>query len=191
VNGPPIFHWAIEDVMAAHPNLYLEHCVVMAVALMSRRIVSPCEFSVECEGFLPAALGSANRFLLYVSWTEQTALKAQRVWQTEQPKSIIERAAVALAALLFAKLIPHGQMRVTRAGERADYWLPRLQCALEVSGTDRLHELPRRQREKALQVLSNPLRWHGYVVVCCFAVSKKLIRWSYHHHQEEKRDGAS
>ena len=45
------FEWAIEDIIAAHPNLYLEHCAVMAVALMSHLSASPCEFSVECEGF--------------------------------------------------------------------------------------------------------------------------------------------
>ena len=98
--------WAIEDIVTAHPNLYLEHCAVMAVALMSQQAVSPCEFAVECKGFRPRELGRVPRFRLRVSWAEQTALKAQRVWQTEQPKSIVERAAVALAALLFAKLIP-------------------------------------------------------------------------------------
>jgi len=125
VNEQPPFAWAIEEIIAAHPNLYLEHCVVMAVALMSQHTSSPCEFGVECTGFNPPQLGTASRFLLRVSWTDQTALKALRIRQTEQPKSIVERAAVALAALLFAKLIPNGQMRVTRTGERADYWLPR------------------------------------------------------------------
>jgi len=184
------FQWDIEDIVAAHRNLYLEHCVVMAVALMSQQSASPCEFTVECEGFRPSALGAETRFLLRVLWTEQTALKAQRVWQTEQPRSIVERAAVALAALLFAKLVPHGQMRVTRAGDRADYWLPRLQCALEVSGTARSREMPRRQREKIVQVLSNPLGWDGYTVVCCFAAARRLIRWSYHR-QEVKSDASS
>lgn len=129
-------------------------------------------------------------FLLRVSWTEQTALKAHRVWHTEQPKAIIERAAVALAALLFAKLIPDGQMRVTREGDRADYWLPRMQCALEVSGTEHSRELPRRHREKVAQMLSNPLGWNGYVVVCCFAAQQRLIRWSYHE-QEAKGEKSS
>lgn len=64
--------------------------------------------------------------LLRVSWTEPTALKAQRIWHTEQPKAIVERAAVALAALMLAKLLPEGQMRMTKIGERADYWLPHL-----------------------------------------------------------------
>jgi hypothetical protein len=181
--------WAIEDIMAAHPDMYLEHCAVMAVALMSQQAVSPCEFTVACEGFNLPALGSNINFLLRVSWNEDTALKASRVWQTEQPKSIIERAAVALAALLFAHLIPEGRMRVTREGDHADYWLPRLHCALEVSGTEQSREVLRRQREKVAQVLSNPLRWSGYVVICCFATPQRLIRWSYHE-QETKVDAS-
>jgi len=175
-----IVEWEIEDILAAHPDLYLEHCTVMAVALMSRHSISPCEFTIECEGFSPLALDGETRFLMRVSWAEQTAIKASRVWRTEQSKSILERAAVAMAALLFAQLIPNGQMRVAKQGDRADYWLPYLQCALEVSGTENHREIPRRHREKIAQVLSNPLQWNGYVVVCCFSESQKLIRWSYH-----------
>jgi hypothetical protein len=180
----------MEDIVAAHPDLYLEHCAVMAVALMGQQSTSPCEFAVECEGLTPLALGREASFLMQVSWTGQTVLKAQRVWRTEQRKSIVERAAVALAALLFAHLIPDGQMRVTREGERADYWLPRLQCALEVSGTGYRRELPRRHREKVTQVLSNPLRWNGYVVICCLAAPPRPIRWTYHT-QEVKVDASS
>ena len=174
--------WAIEDIVAAHPNLYLEHCVAMAVALMSQQTVSPCDFAVECTGFTLPGLGTEPRFLLRVSWTAQTALKALRIRQTEQLKSIVERAAIALAALLLAKLVPHGQMRVTRTGERADYWLPRVRKAVEVSGTEQRRELARRQRKKAMQVLQNPLRWDGYVIVCCFAQRARRIRWSHHTH---------
>lgn len=178
--------WAIEDIIPAHPNLYLEHCVVMAVALMSEQSASPCELTVECTGFNLPMLRGEPQFLLQVTWTPQTALKARRVRETEQSKSIVERAAVALAALLFAKLIPDGQMRVTRTGERADYWLHHLRCALEVSGTTQRRELMRRQREKATQVLRNPLRWDGYVVVCCFARRARLIRWSYYRQGGER-----
>jgi hypothetical protein len=178
--------WAIEDIIPAHPNLYLEHCVVMAVALMSELSVSPCEFTVECAGFHLPRLRGEPKFLVRVSWTPQTALKAQRVRETGQSKSIVERAAVALAALLFAKLIPKGQMRVTRTGERADYWLHSLKCALEVSGMTQRRELVRRQREKAAQVLRNPLHWDGYVVVCCFARRARLIRWSYYRQGGER-----
>jgi hypothetical protein len=174
------FAWAIEDIVAAHPNLYLEHCMVMAVALMSQHMASPCEFTLACEGFRLPTLGEETMCLLQVSWTRQTLFKAQRIRYTEQSKSIVERAAVALAALVLAKLLPEGHMQVTKAGERADYWLPRLQCALEVSGTEIPRALPRRHREKVVQVLKNPLQWNGYVVVCCFAPQRRQVRWSYH-----------
>jgi hypothetical protein len=178
------FEWPIEDIVAAHPDLYLEHGAVMAVALMSRRSASPCEFLVECEGFSPPDLERERRFLLRVAWDEQTAVTAARVWLTEQPKPIVERAAVALAALTFAHLIPNGQMRVTEEGQRADYWLPRLQCALEICGTEHSRELTRRHREKVVQVLANPWGWPGYAFVCCFQAGRRLIRWSYHPQEE-------
>jgi hypothetical protein len=174
-----IFEWMIEDIVDAHPDLYLEHCAVMAVALMSRKFSIPYEFKVTCKGLnLPAGLEEG--FILRVSWSEVTATKARRIWQTEQRKAIAERAAVALAALLFAKLIPNAKMRVTSLGDHADYWLPQLRCALEVSGTESPGELPRRHREKIVQVLSNPLQWNAYVVVSCFDAPHGYIEWSYH-----------
>lgn len=184
------FEWAIEDVVAAHPDLYVEHCAAMAVALMSRHSASPCEFLVECEGFSPPALDGEKSFLLRVAWSDLTAATAERVWLTEQPRPIIERAAVALAALAFAHLIRDGQMRVTRAGQRADYWLPRLRCALEISGTERGRELPRRRREKTAQVLANSRHWDGYAFVCCFSAARRVIHWSYHT-REGKADESS
>jgi hypothetical protein len=183
------FEWPIEDIVTAHPDLYLEHCAVMAVALMSRQSASSSEFLVECEGFCPPDLEDEARFLLRVIWDEQTAVTATRIWRTEQPRPIIERAAVALAALTFAHLIPNGQMRVTEQGQRADDWLPRLRRALEISGTEQSRELPRRHREKTAQMLANPWRWDGYVFVCCFGAARRQIRWSYHT-QEEQADAA-
>jgi len=93
------FEWLIEDIVVAHPDLYLEHCVVMAVALMSRHSASPFEFLVECEGFQPVSLERETNFLLRVAWNEETTVAAERVWLTEQANPIIERAAVALVAL--------------------------------------------------------------------------------------------
>src|SRR5436305_11372974 len=105
---------------------------------MSRRSAPPSEFLVELEGFSPPALQGETSFLLQVRWDDPTAATAARVWLTEQPKAMIERAAVALAALTFAHLIRDGQMRVTDQGQRADYWLPRLRRALEISGTEQI-----------------------------------------------------
>lgn len=176
----PILEWAIEDIVAAHPHMYLEHCALMAVAMMSRQSASPCEFRVECSGFSLPELEGDTTFLLRVAWGERSAVTAARVWLTEQPKPIIERAAVALAALAFARLIPDGQMRVADQGQRTDYWLPRLRCALEISGTEHRHELSRRHREKSAQMLGNPWGWNGYTFVCCFSSATNVIRWSYH-----------
>jgi hypothetical protein len=189
--GPEMqtFVWSIEDIVAAHPDLYLEHCAIMAVALMSRHSRSPCEFLVECEGFCPAKLEEEGPFLLHVNWSEETALTAMRIWLTEQAKPILERAAVALAALIFAHLVPDGHMRVTEQGQRADYWLPRLRCALEISGTAQRREVRRRHREKIAQMLANPWHWNGYVFVACFGAAPRLIRWSYHA-QKEQEDAA-
>ena len=182
------FEWPIEDILAAHPGLYLEHHAVMAVAVMSRLSGSPCEFLVECEDFSPPGLEGEPRFSLRISWDVRTALAAGRVRRTEQAKPIVERAAVALAALLFAHLIPGGQLRVTNEGDRADYWLPRLRRALEISGTEQGRELPRRRREKLAQMLANPRHWNGYVFVCCFSAGQRVIRWSYHAQQEQEHE---
>ena len=178
------FEWPIEDIVTAHPDLYLEHCAVMAVALMSRNSTSPCEFVVECEGFAPTDVGPEPCFALRVSWAEQTAVTAARVWLTEQPKPIVERAAVALAALAFAHLIHGGTMRVAEQGERADYWLPQLGRALEISGTEQSRELRRRHREKIGQMLANPWNWDGFVFVACFEPANRVIRWSFHTQEE-------
>lgn len=175
-----MLEWAIEDIVAAHPGLYLEHCAVMATALMGRYSDSPCEFAVQCDGVSPPAAQGDRTFPVRIAWTEQTAAKAARVWRAEQRTPVVERAAVALAALAFGKLFPDSQLRVTRRGDRADYWLPNLGCALEVSGTEHARDFDRRHRQKAAQVLQNPLGWNGYVFVCCFARARRAIRWSYH-----------
>jgi hypothetical protein len=79
-------------------------------------------------------LEHCNEFVLRVSWSEITAFKAQRMWQTEQPKSIVERAAIALAALLIAHLVPGGQMRVTREAATTD---PLVLSSTEVKNDER------------------------------------------------------
>jgi hypothetical protein len=180
------FEWPIEEIATAHPGLYLDHCVVMAVAIMRRLSASPCEFLVDCEGFRAPNLEGEPRFLLHVSWEKQTAQEAKRVWRTEQPKPIVERTAVALAALVYAHLIPGGRLRVTNQGEKAALWLPRLRCALEISGTRRRDELPGRHREKVAQVLANPRKWDGFVFIGCFDTAHRLIRWSCHLREERE-----
>jgi hypothetical protein len=70
-------------------------------------------------------------------------------------------------------------------GTRADYWLPRRHQVVEVSGTERFSQLAARVRQKRRQILTNAFGLDGYVVLCCFAKARRLIRWSYHLLQEE------
>ena len=177
---------AIEEIVDAHPNLYLEHCIVMCVALMSKHSSSPCEFVVDCSGFQLQGFGQNPTFQLRITWEDSTAEKARRMIQTEQLKPMVERAAIALAALLFAKLIEDGEMRVTGYGESADYWLPHLQCALEISGTENPRYLSSRHQQKREQVLRNPLGFDGYVVVCCVSAQQKRILWSFQSKEDSK-----
>jgi hypothetical protein len=179
-----VFEWPIETIIARHPDLYLEHCAVMAVAQMSRGSASRGEFLVQCEGFSPHILHGESSFLLRVSWDPQSISGAKRVLFTEQRIPIVERAAVGIAALLFAHFVPGGSMRVTRRGERAEYWLPELKCALEISGTASLRQFRYRYRQKVAQMLANPRRWNGYVVACGFGTTQNHIRWSYHEQKE-------
>lgn len=93
------FDWAIEEILPAHPDLYLEHCAAMAVAVMSRHSGTPCEFGAECDGLSLPEIGvdaaSETKFLMRVAWSRQTASVAERIWQTEQRPPVVERAAGA------------------------------------------------------------------------------------------------
>jgi hypothetical protein len=70
---------------------------------------------------------------------------------------------------------------------RADRFRLEVSWALEVSGTENLSELGRRQREKAVQALRNPFGWDAYVVVCGFGNPEHRIRLSGHAHEEAAR----
>ncbi len=177
------FEWPIEDIITAFPSLTLGHYAVKAVAIMNR-VAAPCDFLVQLDGFHLTALEGDTQFVMNVTWNPESAAAAERMQQTEQRTPIVEGAAIALAALLFARLVPDSEMQVMSRGARADYWLPRRHQVVEVSGTERFGQLARRLRQKRRQVLANPFGLDGYVVLCCFAKLRRLIRWSYHPQQE-------
>jgi hypothetical protein len=177
------FEWAIEDIITAFPSLSLAHYAVKAVAIM-KRVAVPCDFLVQLEGFHLAALEGDTQFVMNVIWNPESAAAAERMERTEQRTPIVEGAAIALAALLFAHLVPDSEMQVTSRGAHADYWLPKRHQVVEVSGTERFGQMARRLQQKRRQVLANPFGLDGYVVLCCFARSQRLIRWRYHPQQE-------
>ena len=106
------------------------------------------------------------------------------MWRTEQTRPIVERAAVALAALAFSHVFPNEHLHVARHGDRCDFWLPEMRCGLEVSGTDNPREIRARLREKRTQVLQNSLYWDGFVFLACFHPGKPTILWSFHHQEK-------
>jgi hypothetical protein len=70
------------------------------------------------------------------------------------------------------------------SGGRADYRSTMVRRVLEVSGTETLAELGRRQRAKVTQALANPFRWNAYVVVCAFCEEGHRVALSGHRWQE-------
>jgi hypothetical protein len=173
------FEWTIEDIIAAYPQFLLDDYATMAVALM-KSFGRPCDFDVHIEGFEIPELSENSQFTLSVTWNTETDAKADRMLRSRQRTPIVEGAAIALAMLLLAHLIQNSELVVTTRGDRADFWLPKLDLALEISGTERYREMKPRLRQKKDQVLDNTFGSDGYVIVCCFEESHRLIQWSYH-----------
>lgn len=175
-----ILRCAIEEVADWHPRLFLEPHIIAAAAVLSRYSSTPALCEVECENIKSRWLGRAKGLALEVSWNAETADKADRLRLTMQSRPVVEMAAIALAMILVDRVAPLGPFEVTRYGERADYLSPTTNRVLEVSGTESLAELGRREREKVAQALANPFGWDACVVVCAFSAVGHRIRFSEH-----------
>ena len=178
---PRILRSAIESLPAWHPYLYVEPYVVAFVAVTGQYSVSPAHFHVACQGIKSRWLGKARDFTLEISWTEETIDKAERLRSTMPVRSLVELAAIAVALLLVHRVVPLGMLNVIEQGGRADYRSSLVRRVLEVSGTETVAELGRRQREKVAQALANPFRWDAYVIVCAFSDEEHRISLSGHH----------
>jgi hypothetical protein len=55
-----------------------------------------------------------------VSWTEETAAKADRLLATMQQKPVVELASIALSFILARRPLAVGQLHLNDYGERAD-----------------------------------------------------------------------
>ena len=178
------FKGTIEKISDWHPRLFLEAHIVACVAVMRLYSASPAVFEVTCENIASDWLGEETRFMLEVSWSEETERKAERLRATIQTKPIVEMAASALAFILTPNIVNLGQLDVTNYGDRADYRSLDMQNVLEISGTEVASELARRHREKVAQALENPFGLNAYVVVCAFSPIAHLIQFSYHPWEE-------
>ena len=99
-------------------------------------------------------------------------------------RSLVELAAVAVALLLVHRVVPLGTLNVMESGGRADYRATLVRRVLEVSGTQSLVDLARRQRQKITQALANPFGWDAYVVVCAFCSEGHRVQMSGHFWEE-------
>jgi hypothetical protein len=171
---------AIEDLEGWYPRLFLEPHSVACVAVMSRYSAPPATFEVACQGIPSRWLNEDGALQLEVSWTKETAAKADRLLATMQQKPVVELASVALAFILARRLLALRQLDLNDYGERADYRSPGAECVLEISGTEDISELGRRHREKVAQALDNTYSWGACVVVCAFSAKGHRIRVSRH-----------
>ncbi len=181
---PRVLRCAIENLPAWHPYLYVEPYAVAFVAVTGQYSVSPASFRVECGGVQSRWLGKAREFTMQVSWTEETIDKAERLRTTMPARSLVELAAVSVALLLVHRVVPLGTLNVMENGGRADYRSSLVRRVLEVSGTENLAELGRRQREKVAQALANPFRWDAFVIVCAFCNEGHRVYLSGHRWEE-------
>jgi hypothetical protein len=182
--NPRLLSCAIEDLVEWHPYLYVEPYVVAFVAVTGQYSVSPANFHVECQGVTSRWLGKANALSLEVAWTEETIDKAERLRATMAARSLVEFAAISVALLLVHRVVPLGTLNVMETGGRADYRSSLVRRVLEVSGTESLAELGRRQRDKVVQALANPFGWDAYVVVCAFCAQGHRVSFSGHRWEE-------
>ena len=184
----PKLQCAIEQISDWHPRLFLELHIVACVAVVGPYSASPAVFEVECENIESEWLGKAMRLRLEVSWSEETARKAERLRLTIQAKPLVEMAAASLAFILTHHVVNLGSLDVAHYGDRVDYRSLSVPSVLEISGTESSSELARRHREKIAQALANPLGLDAYIVVCVFSEDGHRIRFSYHRWKESANE---
>jgi hypothetical protein len=170
----------IEDLARWHPWFFLEPQIVACAAVLAPYGRPLAVFDVDCFNVESSWLSDAAQFRLEVSWSSETADKADRLRATVQAKPLVEMAATALALVIVHHVVHLGRLAVTQYGDRTDYRSTRISCMLEVSGTESRNELGRRHRQKLAQAARNPFGWNAYVVVCAFSSQGHRIRFSFH-----------
>ena len=185
INMDLLLHCYIEDINDFHPDLALEHIVVITVCLMTKYSYDNCcDFYLECQNIVSDWLKEANEGTLQVQWQDKTAEAIPKMIRTHHERHLTEFAAIGITCLLFPMVVNLSGMEVSEIGTRADYWIGNKQYLIEISGTETEGELFRRHREKVEQLLDNPDGKDGYVVVVCF--SSKHILFSFHRQEEVK-----
>lgn len=94
-----------------------------------------------------------------------------------QDAVLTEYAALGLCCIAVREVLNKDISRVTRRGERADFWIGNKECLLEVSG-QQSGNLETLRDKKAEQLLANPMEKSGYVSVTDFQKHHSYL-WYY------------
>jgi len=173
----------IEDIAEFHPELEVEHIILASVSIMARYSDNHfCNFTLECHNIVSDLLSENGRVQICVKWQTETYERSFGIARVHQRKDLVEFAAIAIACIMFPNVVHLSRLEATDVGDRADYWINDEEYMVEISGTERTIELRRRHREKTEQLLSNPYRKNGYVIVCDF--SSKQILFSFHKQED-------
>lgn len=111
----------IEDLAHWHPWFFLEPQIVACAAVLARYGDPPALLEVDCVNVKSAWLKDAAEFRLEVSWSPETANRAERLRATVQAKPLVEMAATALGLVIAHHIIRLGQFDVTSYGDRTDF----------------------------------------------------------------------
>jgi len=180
----------IESIKDLHAELRsaLEHLILSAVAVMTTYSSDAyCDFRLHCQDLPQNLVEGVPPTTIRITWHSETAAASEIISTIHQPKNLVEYAAIAVAFLLFPKVVNLSGFEVADAGERADYWIDGRRYMIEISGTENQNRdrVSQRQREKIEQLLSNPSKQNGFVVVCSFATREILLSF---HEQERQND---
>lgn len=122
---------------------------------------------------LSANTGLNRKWKLQLYW-QGLAQDFERCLNSYQEPTLTEHAALGICCIALYRIAEKRISRVTRRGQRADYWIGNNECLVEVSGQQN-GKLEALCDEKKTQLLENPLGKPGYVSVTNFTERRSFL----------------
>ena len=173
-----IIHIALEETFQSHPV----NTQIFKPFVISRLMEHPAaadnslEYRVEIQD-----VGEPGTRSVRVKWTWTEDMIPARPLAAQR-EYITEAAAYALAFAIVKRFTPAELLDTAEREERFDYVLDEngVFCGVEVSGSQMEDRQALRDRhlQKIRQLLDNPMRWGGYVVIVGFMRREVIL--SYH-----------
>jgi hypothetical protein len=122
---------------------------------------------------LLANMGPNSKWILQLQW-QGLAQDFELCLNSYQEPVLTEFAALGVCCIALYRVAERLITRVTRRGQKADYWIGNDECLLEVSG-QQSGNLETLRDEKKAQLLDNPMDKPGYVSVTNFAGRRSYL----------------